>query len=484
MKTKNQRKTTIYFNKVKYNGAEYVKLYFKNDKRIENRIKSNSWIKYSIRIHAYFIEYTEQNYSLLLDLFSDIAEINTKYFEPRVAAEVSEVIIGTDLIKRMESGANKKISIINLLPIKEKGKHYLKIQTKDSKNLYKSINSCWFCTFNNEYRAWIFPAKSNYLKIFVKQLSTKSTIKLNKELIIKDVAINKILWEQSYNMLEGFKSCPDEFLDLLYLKKYSRSTIKTYHYMLLKYINAFRAHSVRQINNFSAVEINNYHKLYSQSGKVAPQTLNQSVNAIKFYYQYVLNRNIEYEKIIRPKKEKRLPNVFSLEEIEKILLNTKNLKHKTILFVIYSGGLRISEALNLKVSDILSDRKLIFIKDAKGDKDRYTILAQQALILLRKYYKEYKPKTWLFEGQYGGKYSSASIRNILKRAKQKAGIKKVGSVHNLRHSYATHLLENGTDLRFIQELLGHNSSKTTEIYTHVSKTNLAKIKSPGDLLNL
>jgi len=120
MVTKFQKKTTIYFNKVKYNGAEYVKLYFKNDRRIEDRIKSNSWIKYSIRIHAYFIEYTEQNYRLLLDLFGDIAEINTKYFEPRVAAEVSEVIIGNDLISKMESGTSKKDSIINLLPIKDK----------------------------------------------------------------------------------------------------------------------------------------------------------------------------------------------------------------------------------------------------------------------------------------------------------------------------------------------------------------------------
>ncbi|MBC8487281.1 MAG: tyrosine-type recombinase/integrase [Bacteroidetes bacterium] len=161
-----------------------------------------------------------------------------------------------------------------------------------------------------------------------------------------------------------------------------------------------------------------------------------------------------------------------------------NKKHKTMIFLIYSAGLRISELINMRKEDILVDRKMVFVKGGKGKMDRYTILAESALELMNDYIKEYKPEKYLFEGQYGGKYSSTSLRKILHRAKTKAGVTTPGSVHTLRHSFATHLFENGTDLRYIQELLGHSSSKTTEIYTHVSTLNISQITSPGDMINL
>ena len=155
-----------------------------------------------------------------------------------------------------------------------------------------------------------------------------------------------------------------------------------------------------------------------------------------------------------------------------------------MIFLIYSAGLRVSELVSMKVEDILFDRKMVFVKGGKGMKDRYTTLAESALKMLNDYIKEYKPEKYLFEGQYGGKYSSTSLRKILHRAKQNAGVTTPGSVHTLRHSFATHLLENGTDLRYIQELLGHKNSKTTEIYTHVSTLNISQITSPGDMINL
>jgi site-specific recombinase XerD len=150
------------------------------------------------------------------------------------------------------------------------------------------------------------------------------------------------------------------------------------------------------------------------------------------------------------------------------------------LILIYSAGLRRSELINLKVSDINSERMVINIIGAKGKKDRVSLLSENILQLLRKYYKEYKPKKYLFEGARGGKYSSTSVVKILKNAAQKAGIRKNITPHMLRHSFATHLLEQGTDLRYIQELLGHNSSKTTEIYTHVSKKAIGNIRNPAD----
>jgi integrase/recombinase XerD len=187
------------------------------------------------------------------------------------------------------------------------------------------------------------------------------------------------------------------------------------------------------------------------------------------------------DKIHRPKRSKVLPNVLSKEEIKLILNAHSNIKHKMMLSLIYSCGLRRSELINLKPQDIDSKRNIVLLKNAKGKKDRITPLSPIILEMLRNYYNGYKPKTWLFEGQIvGEQYSEQSLQSVLKQALQKAGITKPVTLHWLRHSYATHLLESGTDLRYIQELLGHSSSKTTEIYTHVSTKSIQQIKSPFD----
>ncbi|MCF7888991.1 MAG: tyrosine-type recombinase/integrase [Victivallales bacterium] len=193
-----------------------------------------------------------------------------------------------------------------------------------------------------------------------------------------------------------------------------------------------------------------------------------------------MGRKKEYYELHRPRKENKLPKVLSKIEVKRILASSNNIKHKCILMLIYSAGLRRSELLNLKPTDIDSERMLIHINGAKGKKDRISLLSDNLLKLLRKYYKEHRPKKYLFEGQNGGKYSSTCVANILKKASLKTGIRKNVTPHMLRHSFATHLLEQGTDLRYIQELLGHERSKTTEIYTHVSKKAIDKIKNPID----
>ncbi|MBL7831084.1 MAG: tyrosine-type recombinase/integrase, partial [Saprospiraceae bacterium] len=173
-------------------------------------------------------------------------------------------------------------------------------------------------------------------------------------------------------------------------------------------------------------------------------------------------------------------NVLSKEEIKRILEAPSNMKHRAMLVLVYSCGLRRSELLNLQKQDIDSNRMLVIVRKGKGAKDRIVPLSPRVLELLREYYKMFRPKKWLFEGQYGGQYSEKSLASVLKLAVEKAGISKPVSLHWLRHSFATHLLEKGTDLRYIQEMLGHNSSKTTEIYTHVSTKSLQKIQSPFD----
>jgi len=185
----------------------------------------------------------------------------------------------------------------------------------------------------------------------------------------------------------------------------------------------------------------------------------------------------------RPKKEKKLPEILSKNEISKLLKAVKNLKHKAILYLVYSAGLRVGEVVKLKPTDIDSDRMLIHIIQGKGKKDRYTILSETALSILRQYVKVYKPEHWLFPGQHPDKHlTERSVQKVFDNARIDAKIRKNVSVHNLRHSFATHLLEGGVNLRYIQELLGHSSSKTTEIYTHVTQKNLSNIISPLDTI--
>jgi site-specific recombinase XerD len=215
---------------------------------------------------------------------------------------------------------------------------------------------------------------------------------------------------------------------------------------------------------------------------------NQSINAIKFYFEKVKNGPRIFYAIDRPQREKILPQVCSEEEVISILKCTKNLKHKAILTTIYSAGLRISELINLKIAHIDSDRMQIRVEQSKGKKDRYTLLSQKNLKLLREYIRVFRPYYYLFEGQRSTKenpipYTARSIQVILKDSAKMAGITKKISVHTLRHSFATHLLEHGTDLRYIQNLLGHESSKTTEIYTHVTTKGFDQIKSPLDHLD-
>jgi integrase/recombinase XerD len=199
------------------------------------------------------------------------------------------------------------------------------------------------------------------------------------------------------------------------------------------------------------------------------------------YFSTIRETKIEIDKIHRPKRSKVLPNVLSKEEVKLILEAHDNIKHKTMLSLIYSCGLRCGELLAMKPVHIDSKRNIVILKNSKGKKDRIVPLSPKILKLLREYYTVCKPKTYLFEGQVAGNaYSEKSLQSVLKLALQKTKITKPVTLHWLRHSYATHLLESGTDLRYIQELLGHNSSKTTEIYTHVSTKSIQQIKSPFD----
>jgi integrase/recombinase XerD len=276
---------------------------------------------------------------------------------------------------------------------------------------------------------------------------------------------------------EGIASI-ETFKRYLLSKRYSPNTINTYSEALKSFLTFCNTKAVKDITNEDVILYNND---YILKHNLSSSYQNQIVNAIKLYFKIVKETSIEIDKIHRPKREKTLPNVLSKEEIKAILEAPKNLKHKAMLSMIYSCGLRRSELLNLKPNDIDSKRNVVIIRQSKGKKDRITPLSPKILELLRDYYKGYSPKTFLFEGQEKNtQYSARSLEEVLKKSIKLATINKPVTLHWLRHSYATHLLESGTDLRYIQELLGHNSSKTTEIYTHVSTKNIQQIKSPFD----
>jgi site-specific recombinase XerD len=278
------------------------------------------------------------------------------------------------------------------------------------------------------------------------------------------------------NISGTYRSCPNEYLQKLELKKYSINTTKVYVSFFEAFINYYKNVDLIAIDES---QIRAYLSHQVSLGK-SDSSLNQIVNSIKFYYEVVLGMPNRFYGMERPRKKETLPEVLSKEEIKSILSNTTNLKHRCILSIIYSGGLRVSELLGLKLKDIDSQRMLIRVEDSKGRKDRYTLLSNNILTELRTYYKTHKPNIYLFEGQNGGPYSASSILKILKKSCKKSNIRKNVKTHTLRHSFATHLLEDGVNLRHIQLLLGHSSSKTTEIYTHVAATSMNFIKNPLD----
>ncbi|MEL7003122.1 MAG: tyrosine-type recombinase/integrase [Bacteroidota bacterium] len=275
-------------------------------------------------------------------------------------------------------------------------------------------------------------------------------------------------------LTSNYRPCPEEYLRKLEIRKYSINTARTYVSFFEAFINHY--HQFDNLMSITELEIKEYLQLLVQRG-VSNSALNQAINSIKFYYEVVMGMPNRFYTIERPIEEEKLPEVIGKQKVLEMIQCTSNLKHKCIISILYSTGLRRAEMINLQISDIDSERMVIKVRQGKGKKDRLTLLGQNMLIDLRKYYKKYKPKKYLFEGVNGGQYSATSIQKIVTRAAKKAGIKNRVTPHMLRHSFATHLLEAGTDLRYVQVLLGHGSTKTTERYTHVAVNNIKEIKN-------
>lgn len=276
---------------------------------------------------------------------------------------------------------------------------------------------------------------------------------------------------------ENHKNAMWDFANKLKSRRYSENTFRTYGSFFKRFLKEHLSFDPELI---SEEQIKTYVQTTVEEYNYATKTQNQIINAIKFYYEQVLGLEKKVYWLDRPRRESKLPFVVSEEDIIRLIASTGNLKHKCLISIIYSAGLRRTEVLNLKVSDVDLDRFQIFVRGGKGKKDRTSLLSHILAKALHQYYLAYKPSQWLFEGLKGGQYSATSLSKVVERARQKSGIQKQVTPHILRHSFATHLLDKGVDIRYIQELLGHNSVSTTEIYTHVSKKDLQMIKSPLD----
>jgi len=281
------------------------------------------------------------------------------------------------------------------------------------------------------------------------------------------------------------KKKPTLFETLTYemqLRNYSYKTIKAYKSCIRGFVKYISPKHPRDIDN---EEIRKYLLYLIAENKTPASTVNQVINALRFLYVDLYHKEFIIKDLPRPQREHRLPKVLNEEEILRIFQSVNNIKHRTMLMLTYASGLRVSEVVKLRIEDIDGMRGLIHIRGAKGKKDRYTLLPESMRFMLNNYWKTYKlgHTGWLFPGANAGYHLSVrSIQTVFERAVASAGINKPVSMHTLRHSFATHLLEQGTDLRYIQELLGHKSSKTTEVYTHISKKAIGNIRSPLDRL--
>lgn len=332
--------------------------------------------------------------------------------------------------------------------------------------------------WSKSLKAWHVPysiAALNEIKTIFDSISIVDAQAL-KAAIAKEKALIANKKELSADTLKQI----EKFINWLHSRRYSENTVKTYSEALKVFLIYFHYKSISEITNDDLIEFNNNHIL---ANKFSASYQNQVVNAIKLFYRTMKNIKIEVELIHRPKNPKLLPNVLSKEEIKSILDATQNIKHRAMLSLIYACGLRCGEILRLTPAHVDTKRMVLIIKQGKGRKDRIAPLSGKIVELLQSYYKAYKPLLFLFEGaKQGQAYDARSLQNVLKQNLARTKINKPVSLHWLRHSYATHLLENGTDLRYIQEILGHSSSKTTEIYTHVSNKSIQKIVSPFDTL--
>ena len=352
--------------------------------------------------------------------------------------------------------------VIDASPTIHKGQKIIAVKFDYDRELIKRFRSLPGAKWSNTLKSWYLPDTAAYRKQF--GIEQKSPV--GKAVLQKIHPINT----------EAIEAMEEELI----LKNYSSSTRKTY---LIEFAQLLYILKTTLVNSLGYDELRKYFAWCLREQKISANQLHSRINAVKFYFENILKHDKFFYEIPRPKKPFLLPKVMGEEAVVRLLAAAENPKHKLLLSLCYGMGLRVSEICALKITDIDSDRMQVNIVAAKGKKDRYVNLPASILESLRSYYVSYKPIVYLFEGQFGDKYSVRSAQEVFKQCLKKAAINKAVGIHSLRHSFATHLMEHGTDVSLIQKMLGHNDIKTTLIYTHVSLKTIKNIESPLDKIN-
>jgi len=357
-----------------------------------------------------------------------------------------------------------------------RGKHQILIQFNYSKALKEKVKAIPGTQWSARLKCWYILNTTTNLKVLKSIL--KDYVFIEENHLIDHNLIRQKHAHHKHQLAANHEAIVKGYKRYLTGKRYSESTIGTYTFLITDLVSYYDKKDLSTLTNRD-IELYIEDVYIKRNYSISKQR--QFISALKVFIMFYPEICINELALVRPKKSKILPTVLSKHEVINLIRCTRNLKHRAIIGLIYSCGLRISELINLELRDIDIQRKQLLIKNGKGRKDRYIILAESFLPILQNYLMTYEPKRYFVEGRKGGLYSAVSIRSFLKTSCRLAQIKKRVTPHTLRHSYATHLLENGIDIRYIQELLGHIKPETTMIYTHVSKKDLLQIESPLDV---
>ena len=439
-----------------------------SNKQISVKMPKNDIDVQFIRSFRYF-KWNKSGFCWIIPNYKDNLEKIMTYFGERKVN-----LTNNTAIQLSDSSSTKTQPVfgLNELLVINVSHKQLKIYFVYDKVIAMQVKRLPLCSWNPDEKCWQLPYSEKFLNE-LKTLALENALSFTYQVEQRQ----QLKPRKSRYDIVNYRTCPAEMIDKLKELRYSKHTIASYSDLFEEFLNYYDTTDLKEITETMIIEFLRY---LVNERRVSTSYQNQSINAIKFYYERVCGGIRKIYLIDRPREEMYLPEVLSEEEVKAILDATENIKHKAILMTIYSAGLRISEAINLKIKDIDSQRMQIRVEQGKGKKDRYTLLGKKTLEVLRKYFQLYKPSIYIFEGMDGQQYSRSSISQILKASVMKAGIKKRISVHTLRHSFATHLLEGGVNLRYIQSLLGHGSSKTTEIYTHITTKGFDQIVNPLD----
>lgn len=445
-----------YFS-AKHKDEERIFIQFPYNKELISKVRTLPDARWSASKRAWHIPASRASFTAMLDLFPEISAAAP-------SAEKDFLLPKPPVPKKPDR------KLIKVIQYKE-SRH--RILTHYEPALIGLIKTFPFATYDVQNKWWSCSLGS-------KQHFALEQFALQHNLILElvDGTDKKIIKQRPKHFtVLNYRQCPANMIEKLRANRYAERTVEAYVSLFEEFINYY---NTKKIDEITEPEIVAYMRYLVQERGISTSYQNQAINAIKFYYEKVLGGARKVYFVDRPQKEYKLPTVLSVEEVQLLISSITNLKHKVMVMLCYSAGLRLSEVLNLTLSDIDYDRMQIAVRSSKSNKDRYTLLSEALLPSLKAYLKAYSPEHFVFEGVSGGKYSDRSFQNVVRNAATATGSTKKITVHTLRHSFATHLMENGVDLRYIQVLLGHSNIKTTEVYTHVTSKAMQGIKSPLD----